>query len=162
MAEKFQILLTQEELQKLVNGILNGATIGQAVNVSKDTLENLYALAYNLYSSGNYKDGQVVFQALCLYDPNEYKFWMGLAGCRQALKLYRTAIDAYQMAAVATTLKNPEPFLYAARCLLELNMKEEAIAAIQALLTMGDAKDPKVAACHEKGKAILALLQKKA
>ena len=153
------ILLSQEQLQKLVGCIMKGATVGQAVGISRETLESLYALGHGLYTSGNYHDAQVVFQALSIYDPNDYRFWMGLAGCRQALEQYQAAIDAYQMAAVATTLHNPEPFLFAARCLLKLGRKDDAVVAIQALLTLGSKDDPRVAVCHEKAKALLAILQ---
>lgn len=161
MDSQAQLPLTQEELQKLVEGVLGGVSVAEAVNMSKDDLENLYALAYSLYTSANYKDAETVFQALCVYDTREYRFWMGLAGCRQALEKYKTAVDAYQMAALAASLNNPEPFFYAAKCLLKQNMKEEAIAVIQALFTMGEKSDPKVAKYHAKGQALLELLQKK-
>ena len=153
------IILTQEQLQKLVNGVMKGATAGPAVGISRDKLENLYALGNGLYTSGNFKDAHVIFQALCIYDSNDYRFWMGLAGSRQAMEDYEKAIDAYQMAAVATSLHNPEPFLYAARCLLKLGRKEDAIVAIEGLLTLGSKEDPRVVACHEKAKALLTHLQ---
>ena len=75
---------TQEELETMVKAVLNGATIGDVCNVSQDMLESLYSLGYNLYTSGNYKDAETVFSGLCLYDHNDPRFWMGLAGSRQA------------------------------------------------------------------------------
>ena len=153
--------LTLEQLQQLAIAVTNGVTVGEALNMSKDDLENLYALGYSLYTSANYKDAETVFQMLCVYTTKEYRFWMGLAGCRQALEKYQSAIDAYQMAALSASMNNPEPFFYAAKCLLKQNMKEEAIAVIQALFMMGDKSDPKVAKCHAKARALLDLLQKK-
>lgn len=155
-----EILLSREQLEKLAKGLLQGATVGQVTGVDADKLENLYALAHGLYTSASYHDAQVVFQALCIYEPKDYRFWMGLAGCRQAQEQWQAAIDAYQMAAVASTLKNPEPFLYAAKCLIKLGKKDDAIVAVKALLTLGDEADPRHSACHEKGKALLALLEK--
>lgn len=75
---------TQEELETMTKAVLNGATIGDVCNVSQDMLESLYSLGYNLYTSGNYKDAETVFSGLCLYDHNDPRFWMGLAGSRQA------------------------------------------------------------------------------
>lgn len=156
-----KILLTQEQLQKLATGIMKGATVAQATGMKPEALENLYALAHGLYTSGNFKDAQTVFQALSIYNSQDYRFWMGLAGCRQALEQYQAAIDAYQMAAVATLLKNPEPFLFAARCLLKLGRKDDCIVAIKALLKIGNANDPRHAIVHTKARALLALLEQK-
>ena len=156
-----KILLSQEQLEKLVSGIMKGATVGQAVGMKPEALENLYALAHGLYTSGNFHDAQIVFQALSLYNPQDYRFWMGLAGSRQAQEQYQAAIDAYQMAAVATQLKTPEPFLYAARCLLKLGRKDDCIVAIQALLKIGNENDPRHVLVHTKAKALLGLLEQK-
>lgn len=84
---------------------------------------------------------------------------MGLAGSRQALERYEEAIDAYQMAALATNLKNPEPLLYATKCLLRLNRKDEAVTALQGLLGVSDAENPDYAALREKARSLLELLR---
>lgn len=154
------ILLSQQQLEKLVAGVMSGATAAQAAGISQDTLESLYALGHSSYTSGNFHDAQTVFQALTIYSPNDYRFWMGLAGCRQAQKQYEAAIDAYQMAAVASLLKNPEPFLYASRCLLQLGRKEDAVVALNMLLSIGSEKDPRHQQCYGKAKALLNLLKK--
>ena len=159
MSDK-KIPLSQEQLEKLVSGLMKGATVAQATGMKPDTLETLYALAHNLYTSGNFHDAQIVFQALCLYNTGDYRFWMGLAGCRQAQEQYQAAIDAYQMAAISTQLKNPEPFLFSARCLLKLGRKDDCIVAIRALLKLGNPNDPRHVQCHEKAQALLALLEK--
>lgn len=160
MAEADSILLTNEQMQKLVAGLMDGHTISQVTGVSEETLEGLYALAHGLYTSGSFKDAHVVFQALCIYNPNDYRFWMGLGGSRQGLEQYQAAVDAYQMAAVSTSLKNPEPFLYAARCLMKMGRRGDAIVAIKALLKLGDTSDPRHVQCHDKAKALLSLLEK--
>lgn len=153
------LLLSQEDLQMLVKSLLEGATVAQVNGISADTLENLYALAYGLYNAGNYKDAETLFAALTVYDAKQYRFWMGLAGARQALSLYQPAIDAYQMAAVATELKNPEPLFYAAKCLIRLNQKEEALAALEGLLFMADKANPDYKPTLDKAQALLELLK---
>lgn len=157
MSETFY---SQETLQRLAEGLLSGRTVAQAAGISQKTLERLYALAHGLYSSGNYTDAQVMFQALSIYAPNEYRFWMGLAGCRQALEQYQAAIEAYQMAAVATSLKNPEPLLFAVNCLIKLGRKDEAKAGIETLLNIGSDDLPQNKAVHDRARALLTLLQK--
>ena len=65
------------------------------------------------------------------------------------------------MAAVATSLSNPEPFLFVARCLMKMGRKSDAVIAIKALLKLGDAADPRHVQCHDKAKALLSLLEKR-
>ncbi len=152
--------INEKNFEAVVKAVMNGVTAGQLANVSEETLESLYALAYGLYSSGNYTDARTAFQALCLLSPKDERFWMGLGGSCQGLERYENAFDAYQMAAISTSLKNPEPLLYGVQCLLKLNRKEDAIAGLQALLDLGDKDHPKTAQCREKAKALLALLEK--
>lgn len=155
-----ELMLSQDDLVKLLDLLSKGASVAQLTGVSKETLEGLCGVARNLYVAGNYKDAQVVFQALSIYDANDMRFWMGLGGCRQALEEYERAAEAYQMAAVASNLKNPEPLLYAVRCLVKLNRREDAIAGLQALLTFGgDDKDPAQAACLKQAEALLEMLK---
>ena len=141
--------------------IESGASIASLANVSKDELENLYALCFNLYNAANFVDAEVVFQALCIYNSLDPRFWMGLAGCRQALKNYQGAIDAYSMAGAMQVFASPEPFVYAARCFLKLGKKEEAIGSLKGALTLVKKDDP----THEQFKktieALLDLLEPK-
>lgn len=153
-----ELMLSQNELQKLANGILNGATVAEASGISQDTLESLYALAHGFYTSSNYHDAQVVFQALTLYNPGDYRFWLGLAGCRQAQGQYESAIEAYQMAGVASQLKNPEPFFHAAHCLVKLGRREDAESALQGVLEIG-AADPRYESVRHRAAALLKLLK---
>ncbi len=137
----------------------SGASVASLANVSKDELENLYALGFNLYNAANFADAEVVFQALCIYNSLDPRFWMGLAGCRQALKNYQGAIDAYSMAGTMQVFNSPEPFVYAARCFLKLGKKEEAIGSLKGALSLVNKDEP----AHEQFKktieALLDLLE---
>ena len=152
--------LTNQEITAIVKAICSGVSIGDVCNVSTSTLESLYALAYNLYTSGNYADAGTVFQALCLYRHKDERFWMGLAGCRQATGDLKGAIDAYSMAGTVTLLNDPVPFLYAAKCYIQLGNKENAIGAIKGLLTLGDETNSAHAECHAQARVLLEMLEK--
>lgn len=154
-----EAVLTSAEIDAILNALSKGATVGDACNVSPEHREGLYALAYDLYTSQNYQDAATVFQALSLYDHRDRRFWMGLAGCRQALGDLKGAVDAYAMAGTVALLRDPEPFFYAARCYVQMGDKENAIGAIKGLLEIGDENDPAHAQCHEKARALLALLE---
>ena len=128
---------TQEELETMVKAVLNGATIGDVCNVSQDMLESLYSLGYNLYTSGNYKDAETVFSGLCLYDHNDPRFWMGLAGSRQANGKYQEAVDAYGLCSAMGALASPVPVLQAGMCYLKMGDREKAQGAFVVALSMG-------------------------
>ena len=158
MAEQNE--LTAEQLGIMMEGIQKGLSLAEVTSMKAEDIENLYALAYNLYTSGNHKDAEVVFQSLCLYNHKEVRFWMGLAGSRQANGNLKGAIDAYAMAGTVGLLKDPLPFLYAARCYIQLGEKENAIAAIKGLMTIAEDENPVHTQCREKAAALLALLEK--
>lgn len=149
----------QEELLNIANALQSGFTIAQITGITSETLEGLYAIAYQYYTVEDYENAQILFQALCTYKHNEQKFWLGLAGSRQALQDYKGAIDAYSMAGITSSLQNPLPFFYAAQCFIKMEDKENAIISLKALLTMGEATNKEHAFCKEKAKEILSLLE---
>ncbi len=154
--------LSDQDIAAIIRAIFNGASIGDVCNVSDTQIESLYALAYNLYTSGNFEDASTVFQALCLYRHKDVRFWMGLGGCRQALGDYKPAIDAYGMAGAVALLEDPQPFLFGAQCYLKLGDKVSAADALKGVLTLGDESNPAHASCHEKAKALLAMIEQNA
>ena len=95
MAEQNE--LTAEQLGIMMEGIQKGLSLAEVTSMKAEDIENLYALAYNLYTSGNHKDAEVVFQSLCLYNHKDVRFWMGLGGCRQANGNLKGAVDAYAL-----------------------------------------------------------------
>ena len=154
----FDVTISNEELTKIIEALSEGAGIGDVCGATPEQLESLYALAYSLYNAGNFKDAGTVFQALCLYNHKDPRFWMGLAGCRQAQDDLKGAIDAYSMAGAVQRLDDPLPFLYAARCYIRLGDKENAVGALNGLLTLGDEKNPEHAKCHAQARELLGML----
>mgnify|MGYP004447230547 CR=1 FL=1 len=155
-----EAILTEKDMDAIINALANGCTFAEVSGMKKEEVEGLYSLAYNFYNSGNFKDADTMFRALCTYDYKDSRFWMGLAGCRQANGELKQAIDAYSMAGMADLLANPEPFFYAAKCYIKLGEKENAIDALKCVLGIGDADDPKNAATYQKAKSLLELLNK--
>lgn len=152
---------TPEAIGEIVNALQSGLSISQATNMDKNILEGLYSLGYNLYNAGNFTDADTVFQALCMYEHNETRFWMGLAGCRQANDNLQGAIDAYSMAGIASGLKNPEPFYYAATCYLRMKDNENAKGALLGLMELGDKNNPAHREILNKAQGLLDILKEK-
>ena len=154
--EKHQFTATE-----LVALFGQGCSVADLAGVDKKHLEALYALAYQLYQSKNFDDAASIFRALCLYDYNEIKYFMGLGGCEQALGNYKKAADIYSLASVVSDLVDPEPMYYAAVCLLKAGEKENAVAALESLSIMGKEGDAKDDTFKNKGAALLKIVSEK-
>ncbi len=134
--------LSPEEVRAIMAGLDDGLTNADLAGITDEQLEALYALGHNLYVAGQHRDSETIFQALCLYDYTQPRFWLGLAGSRQALGDYRQAVDAYSMAAVAGGLKDISPFYYAAICFLKLGDMESALGSLGGLAGLAEEGDP--------------------
>ena len=63
-------IVSQEVVDRIVAAVRKGATVAQITGTSPETLEQLYALAHNLYGSQSFADAETLFRALCLYNPH--------------------------------------------------------------------------------------------
>lgn len=126
--------LTVAQGMELLN---KGATIGELIGMDSKRTEILYALAYQLYNAGNYKDAETVFRALCVYDGAQVKFWMGMGGCLQNQGKYDEAAKIYAMGATMSGLQDPEPMYYAAQCFLKDKRRDDAMQVLEYCEIMG-------------------------
>jgi type III secretion system low calcium response chaperone LcrH/SycD len=152
--------VTPEVIEAILDGLSKGATISDAAGIKTETLEAGYGLAYNLYNAGNYKDAEKLFAALCIYNHNDSRFWMGLGGARQADNDLSGAIDAYNMASIAGALGDPAPSVHAGLCYLKLGDKENAAALFDAALEFGQPDDSLHKSYREQAQALLDQIRK--
>jgi len=152
--------MTAEQLDVFVEAVFSGRPLCEAAGVSKEIIEAGYGLAFSLYNSGNFKDAETMFQSLCLYNHQDERFWMGLAGCRQMKGDLDGAIDAYGVAAFMGLLGSPAPSLHAGLCYLKKGDKENAQALFDAAVVLGDPQNQEHKTCHDRARAMLDLLKK--
>ncbi|NHB90847.1 SycD/LcrH family type III secretion system chaperone [Photorhabdus cinerea] len=105
--------------QELEAFLHDGGTLAMLKDVSSDTLEQLYSLAFNQYQSGKWQDANKIFQALCMLDHYDARFFLGLGACRQAMGQLEQAIQSYSYGAMLDINEPRFPF-HAAECLLQL------------------------------------------
>lgn len=155
MGEKVEISMVQ-----MLSLLKEGYSFADMQGIDPDKLEPVYALAYQYYNSDSIEDAAKLFRGLCLYQPSEQKYFMGLAACEQKLKHYTQAADLYSVCCVLSGLKDPQPMYYAAVCLLKAGKRDEAITALQSLSIMGREGDKaeQDAEFLHKGKELLAIL----
>jgi type III secretion system low calcium response chaperone LcrH/SycD len=149
-----------EEMERFVEAVFNGVSLGEAAGIKTETIEAGYGLAYSLYNSGNFTDAETMFKAQGRYNHQDDRFWMGLGGCRQINGDLDGAIDAYGMATLLGSLTSPAPALHAGLCYLKKGDKENAHALFDAAVELGDVSNKEHQAYHDRARAMLDLLSK--
>lgn len=96
-----------------------GGVLADALNMRKEELDAIYALAFEKYQGGNFKQALTLFQLLCHCNHFEAKFMLGLGACRQGLKEYTLAGETYSFAALIHPMDPRFPY-HAAECHLAL------------------------------------------
>lgn len=152
--------LSEEDLMELVEQFVEcGATIKDLKGLNDETMEAIYALAYNLYNGGRYKESETLFQFLSFHDHLEPKYFMGLGAARQMNKKYESAVEAYGIAGFLN-MEDPLPAFYAAECHLALgNLDLAESALIGTIEWAGDNK--KYEGLKQQARIILASVREK-
>lgn len=108
--------------------------------LSPDSLEALYAMAYELYRNGKHSDAKDFFRFLTLINSFERKYWMGLGACYQMLKHYPEAIECYSAAAIQDPM-DPYVHMHAADSYFLMNNLEKAREALESAITTANLDD---------------------
>lgn len=152
--------LSAEELDDVRDALVSGEPLYRILGMKESLIEARYALAHQLYAAGKYEDAETLFRWLTAYANDTEAHWLGLGACRQALEQYDGALEAYQMAALYSSLEDPAPFYYSAICLLKQGKKEEARVSMQAVLALGDRSRAEHKAVMDKADAVIAGMDK--
>ena len=148
--------LSPQELEDVRDALVSGVPLYRILGMKESLVEARYALAGQLYAAGKYADAETLFRWLTAYANDTVAHWLGLGACRQALEKYDEALEAYQMAALYSSLEDPAPFYYSGICLLRQGKKEEAKVSMQAVLALGDKENAEHRAIMDKAESVLA------
>lgn len=152
---------TQEEFAQIMHDfITNGKTIKDIKGLSWDDMEAIYTVAYNTYNSGDYEKAHKVFQFLCYFDHLEKKYWLGLGACRQLLKQYQEAVEAFTFAGMLDA-DDPRPPMQAAECHIALGNTDAAISGLYAAQEWSGDR-PEYQQLKQRASAMSELLQESA
>lgn len=111
----------------------NGRTFRDFTNLTPQSMEVIYMVAFNQYNAGKYDDAERIFQLLSVLNHFDRRFWTGLGAAREMQKKYDDAIKAYAYLAVLD-LENPMPSLLCAKCYLSAGRVKDATDALQACI----------------------------
>ena len=103
----------------------NKSTIAALRGLSEDELEAIYALGFNAYGQGKYRDAAQTFSMLAVYNHFEPKYHKGLGACCQMMQMFAEAIQSYGAALVLAPL-DVDPKLHIAECLIAIGEIDDA------------------------------------
>ena len=136
----------------------NGRTFRDFTQLTPESMEVIYMVAYNHYNAGKYTEAESVFRLLATLNHFERKYWKGLAAAREAQKKYEDALQAYGYLGI-TDVHDPYPPFSAARCFVALGKTPEATAGLRAAV-FNSADKPEHIPLHQQAKGLLELLEK--
>lgn len=155
-AKATENLLPQSEAEwkeMLEKFTANARTFRDFSQLTPESMEVIYMVAYNHYNAGKYTEAEKVFRLLAMLDHFNRKYWKGLAAAREALKQYEPALQAYGYLGL-TDMHDPVPPFQAARCFAALGKPAEAESSLRAAVANSTGKTEH-AKLHQQAKALL-------
>jgi type III secretion system low calcium response chaperone LcrH/SycD len=116
MAQINPSLVKKEQLHEFFG---KGGVMHELVDLSKEQMDSLYAVAFNLYQTNRMKEAEQVFQMLVLCDHLNVKYQIGLGATRQAQGNYAEAAETYSMATLIDA-EEPKLAFHSGECHLAL------------------------------------------
>ena len=104
-------------------------SLAEKKNLSKQQVESLLALGYQLYEAQCYLEAGDLFRFLCFFESRVAYYWIALGGAYQRSKHHDNAQAAFTMACLLDP-HNPEPRFYAAHTLIDLHDLPLALQSI--------------------------------
>lgn len=129
-----------------------------AMGVSSNLLEGIYAQAYRLYNTGKYVEATHLFRMLILINPTEPKYVLGLAACLHMLKEYKNAIQTYTMCTILDP-HNPLPYYHSSDCFIQMKDYVSAMVCLEMAVQKASDK-PEFAKLKERASLSLESLKK--
>lgn len=110
--------ITEREVELMMTATMeHGATLREIHGIPDDTMENIYAHAYQYYKDGRLDEAESFFNFLCMYDLKNPDYFIGLGAVNQLKKNYTKACDFYALAYVLAD-NNFNPVFYSGQCQL--------------------------------------------
>jgi type III secretion system low calcium response chaperone LcrH/SycD len=111
----------------------NGRTFQDFTNLTPQSMEVIYMVAYTQFNAGKYDEAEKVFQLLSVMNHFDPRFWTGLGASREMQKKFDEAIKAYTYLTILD-LENPTPALLMGKCYLGAGRREDAESAFHACI----------------------------
>lgn len=123
--------ITEQEASLVLTATLeHGATLREIHGIPDNTMENIYAHAYQYYKDGRLDEAESFFNFLCMYDLKNPDYFIGLGAVNQLKKNYLKACDLYALAYVMAD-NNFTPVFYSGQCQLLMGNVVKALQSFE-------------------------------
>lgn len=131
-----------------------GIPLYVAMNIPREVIDFTYNEAYNQYRNGHYEKAQEYFEVLNILDGKDKNFILGLAACLQMRKLYKGAVDIYDVLANVIPT-SPLPHFYKYECYMQMNQVDEAKASLEKVISLAESSPNEFKQMSDKAKLML-------
>lgn len=111
-------------------------TLAELMQLNEKEIEVIFLMGHYLYNYGKYQPSLNVFSVLTLYKPFVSRYWRAAGAANQALKKYKEAIVAYDMA-LTTNFNDVVSYTYRGESKLSSGRTKEGIADLQRAVEIG-------------------------
>lgn len=118
------------KLKKFAKDLTEGVLPKDAMGLSDEYIEGMYAFGYRLYTTGKYDQAAQIFRLLVMLNPSESKFLLGLAACYHMKKDYDKASNTYMLCSVLSPM-DPLPYYHISDCFVEMEDYPMAVKSLQ-------------------------------
>lgn len=123
--------ITEQEASLVLTATFeHGATLREIHGIPDNTMENIYAHAYQYYKEGRLDEAESFFNFLCMYDLKNPDYYIGLGAVNQLKKNYVKACDLYALAYVLAD-DNFKPVFYSGQCQLLMGNVIKALQSFE-------------------------------
>jgi type III secretion system low calcium response chaperone LcrH/SycD len=114
---------TEEVVKKIY---LEGVRPKDAMEINDETMEGIYQIGCELYSSGKFDDARKIFALLRFLDGTQFKYVFSQALCYHRSNDFVNAAACYAFSAMMNP-EDPWPLMRVAECYLSLNLPDLAL-----------------------------------
>ncbi|WP_323018734.1 SycD/LcrH family type III secretion system chaperone [Castellaniella sp.] len=137
MSEQPDTEFTQQDADAAVENLIglwkSGGTLAQAMGITAQECEAMYAHGHSLYAQGKYNDAFKIFAQLVSYDHMDSRYQLALASAMQITRRYEEALQQYVVVTVMR-VDDPIPVFHSAECLLALGRPQEARESLELII----------------------------
>ena len=124
----------------IANKFLRGeVSLGELFSLTDKEVEVIFMMGHYLFNYGKYQAALNVFSVLTMYKPMVSKYWRAAGAANQALKKYKEAVLAYDMA-LTTNFEDVISYTYRGESKISLGQVDEGIADLRRAVDVGASK----------------------
>lgn len=111
-------------------------TLAELFALRPKEIEIIFMMGHYLFNYGKYQDSLNVFSVLTMYKPMVSKYWRAAGAANQALKKYKEAVIAYDMA-LTTNFEDVISYTYRGESKISLGAVDAGIEDLRKAVEIG-------------------------